>query len=917
MNFLQKVVDEVKVLPLDVTLVVFPTRRASIEFKNDLAKVLSKTSWLPVVLPISDLINFIYDKPVTSKLNLLVILFNSYQNIGGKDSFDQFLKWGEQLLNDFDEIDRQLIPAESIFKRVIDIKEIEATFELDEEELENLYTFWNQFSNEKLTPLKTLFLNNWEIIPALYTAFNAQLDQSNLAYEGKAWKAAVKQLKNNEYFNQYKHIVFAGFYALTKCESEIIKHLQQENKILLYKDADSWYTESKHQEAGRYFRKGVLSDAKIPWTGNLLSESKKNINVIGVGGKMAMARELSAAIISQFKNAQDEETNQTVVVLPDDSLLFPFLLDCSRAGIPLNPSMGFPVSHHPSIHILKRIRLIRKDAELLSDKFLKSKEATWLINHPYLVSCLNVQELEELKKIEQQEESNNVNSVISKLLLSPPKGIQEETKLFFDLIKLFETNKDDKLNEVIKSTKKESLRICNELAKHENILTIDAWWNLLLSELSSLRVPFLIENKKGIHVMGFLETRVLDYKNVFIASLNEGTLPGSSIPKSAIPYSIRKLYQLPCKEEQDAVTAFHFYRLLQRAQNISLFYNNTLDELGQGEKSRFLLQINHELSVSNPNITIKYQQIEQKIASTNFHEITIAKSEEIVNQLKKKFIVTTDNSPKGFSASSISSYIACPLRFYFDQIARIRPDLDSDSIDSPTFGLILHESMQLLYENANPINKELIETSKLKIDEVLAIAIEKNYKKGILTGNDFLLQGVIKELIFKILRIDEAYIPFEVQGLEEKIDREISLSNGVKVKCSGSIDRIDFKNGITRILDYKTGNDQIKLPDDLSLIFTDAKYKTIFQLLFYVCAKKATNENIKVNAGIYRLRSNEEEVLCVSLQEVIDDSLIDLAEKEIKRIIEEILNKDLVFDQTKNHDNCKFCSYRKLCDRTI
>ena len=915
-TFLTNVVQAVKTYNLPDTLVIFPTRRACSAFRDELATDLQKASWLPTILPIRDLLLQLSPLPVADDNTLLMELFKVYEKLYPSDNLEIFLTWGQQLIDDFNEIDRQMVSAEQLFQKVIDVKSIENIFALEEVDFAHFKEFWSQFSSENITPLRHEFLSYWEMLPNLYINYKKHLLELQISYEGMSWAFAALTINNNTYFDNFSKVVFAGFYAFTKSEETIIKYLESIGKVVLFKDADNWYIEEKYREAGRFFRKGILSKAEIPWTESLLSTTSKEIFVSGIGGRAAMARELAISVYEKLNDKSEDVLKRSVVVLPDDSLLFPFLDHCSRLGLATNPSMGFPLTHHPLMQLLHNIKSIRKQLTEHQGDWFIVEQSKWMLEHPLLKTMLLEQDRLQLESLSKNIFIDTINSPFSALLLKIPTTVIEEEKIISEFLNALDSSKLSGIEGLRESVQKESKLVWIQLKPYYNKLSIVSWWKLYLGVIDKIRIPFRSEQNVGVQVMGFLETRILDYEYVFIASMNEGTLPGNSTPKSLIPYSLRKAYQLPCREEQDAVTAYHFYRLLQRAGHIHFFYNSDMNDMGGGERSRFLFQLHHELKESNSKINFNYLQIENNLISNPSNEIVIEKSDAIITILKNKFVENfAEKEFSGLSASSINEYIACSLRFYFNQIAGLKEQEIHDTIDPSVFGNIFHEAIHKIYEHNEILTSEIIESKLTILKEFLTNAIHEKFKSTPLSGNDFLMQGVLYDLLYRVLQTDLEELPLKLIGLEKRIQKSIQIENVGNVLIKGIIDRIDEKDNYIRILDYKTGNDKLNLPEDISKLFIDPAFKTSLQLLFYVHLSKDIIQDKSVKAGLFKLKKIKEGVDYLTKKIPIETEIIASFENNLSKLISEIFNPSIPFKQTEDYDQCQYCSYNGICNR--
>lgn len=901
-TFIHKVVEELIDSDQQKLLIIVPTRRSGVLIKNAIASKLNKVAWLPTVVPIADLLQYINAIPIADDNRLLFLLFEAYKNQEPDTTIDDFLNWGSQVLDDFNEIDINLINANDLFKRVADIKELDQLFAPDSDEINYLNQFWLQFSENPLSPLKEEFINYWTKLPQLYKDFNQLLNTENIAYDGKVWREAAGNIEKNNWINSFSKVAFIGFYALMKSEERIIKLLLKSNKAIVFKDADSYYFSSKFQEAGLFFRKGMLADNNINWTFNHLLKDKKDVEVIGVTGRFSMARELAISVKNMLEKLDPKERANTVVVLPDDSLLFPFLTEFSKTGISVNPSMGFPIAHHPFLHLLKSIRNHR--IQLFED--------------PNTSSGYNLEQILKVHPIVKKAEyENSKNDFWQKIVTVRAEEITLESQLLIDFIKNFIEQDEPLFIGFYQNFYSEVIKIINQLEVHKNVLTVRAWWKLLIDALNKIRIPFKSSAENSVHIMGFLETRVLDFKYVFIASLNEGTLPGNATSKSLIPYSLRKAYQLPCKEEQDAVTAYHFYRLLQRAQHVKLFYNSELNDMGGGEKSRYLLQMQYELSRLNPNLNILYKQVNPIPEAPSKVNIEITKSEEVLNLLKDRYIVDSVESSKGkgFSASSLAVYISCSLKFYFENIAGLKITEKSTEIDALMFGKIFHKCMELIYSSELEITHEFIESKKNELSAIVKKAIESEFGNGILNGNNLLMQKVIEELASNVLIYDKSLVPFKIESIEKEFKYNLLVPEVGSVLLKGFFDRIDFKDNYYTILDYKTGKDSTELPKKFEDIFSEPEYRVSFQLMFYEYLFRKLNPNVSIKSGIYKLRKSIDGIQYLNEGKTIENNIWDIFNIKLELLIKEIFNSEIPFAQTDDIKNCRNCDFKGICNR--
>ena len=917
LNFIESIAKATLELPPRRTLVIFPTQRACQEYKKEYAKQKAKAGWLPTVLPIRDLLGKLNTPFLLDDLSLLLKLYAIHVKFFGEEEFGSFMSFGQQIIDDFNEIDRQLINADQLFEEIYDLRTLDERFEPGAEEAEYIKAFWSEFIGTTHTPLQHSFLKYWKQLPLLYKEFKTVLHKENQGYEGLAWRFVVETMSQQNFFDEFDHIAFCGFYALNKSEEKVMMHLQKAGKLLLFVDADEYYTQPKYHEAGMFFRRGLLADNSLSWKHNLFSTPKESYHVKGCNGGYALTCELAQDIHRLVSsNADLVKLNGLVVVLADESLMFSLYQQCQRLGVNLNPSMGFPLKYHPAFKVLSAIKQFRKLRTEDVNELVKYRQLEELYQEP-LIHRFFARDKSPLTSVGTEELQTEDTNFFSLMLHSVDPSIETDKKNIRSLLTHFKFSEDEWIYPLHHHLLQYIDQVFAILQSHEMELSNENWWELFIDELGLARIPYSVAD--GIPVMGFLETRILDFDHVYIAPLNEGSLPSSTPSKSLIPYSLRKAYHLPCMEEQDAVTAYHFYRLLQRAKHIRFYYTTNLSDQGAGEKSRYLYQLHHELLENCPPKSIVYEQQDSVVNPSVVEPIIVNKSEEIITKLKEKFTVEFSDPQKfaGLSASALNSYIACSLRFYFDQLAGIRPDDEVEGLSAGHFGNVLHKAMEIAYKKQEVITKEYIGTLLTQVDAIVEQAIKLAYGKPVQTGHDFLMKKVLIALVTKIFEYDLECAPIELKGLEQNLRWAISIPGQGEVWLKGIIDRLDFFEDHLRILDYKTGRDTIKKVDDFSTLFQESELKLNVQLLFYtLLVRKAFDKGAhKLKAGIFKLRSFEDGIDWLNEGDRISDELLNDFQEELIQKITELFNPEVPFVQTTDLKQCSFCDYKGLCSR--
>ncbi len=929
---------------LEDLTVVFPNRRAILYFRNHLSHLIDKPAFAPNLLTIEELFAKHSAARIPDKLELVYRLYKSYSEVMMKTSaetFDQFYFWGEMLLRDFDELDKYLVGAEQVFRDMSNQKELDAAFEyLTEEQIEFLQSFWGPFQTE-LTAHKQQFLYNWKQLPAVYREFKSQLTAAGLAYSGML----QRQVAEGSLDIQASGLtIFAGFNALTSVEEKVITAYVQGGKGEVVWDVDSYYVNNTTQEAGVFFRQYQLHDVlgksfpkDIPGNFN----SPKNVKIFGASQQVGQAKLMAQKIGELIKQGMNPE--DTIVVLPDEKLLLPVLHGLAGYVETMNVTMGFPLASTPVFNLVEQLAELQMNQR---ENRFNNRHVLALLGHPYVVASdpamttARRKEIVDNKKVTVYAEELKVGPALFAAIFQPVDS-QHVVTYLHDI--MYVLGGLPQLTPLDKEYILQFLKIINRLGEvwtpelavtdetpplKKERETWKAFLRLFRQLVRSQKIPFVGEPLRGLQVMGVLETRNLDFKNVFVLSLNEGALPAGGHKSSYIPYTIRKAYRLPTAEHQDAMYAYLFYRVLQRAENVYLFYNTETDILGQGEKSRFLQQLLFESGWK-----FEHRVLHTAIQPTGIRPIEIPKDEHAraglvkLNEGSKNF--------KGISPSALNNYVECPLRFYFKHIARIKePDEIDDDLNARSFGLLLHQVMQKFYEEILEKNKNnVIEPSDFAHETQTVDKLISEYFANlsgstgpvVYEGQRLIVREVVSSFVHAILRHDKAYAPFTMEGLEHKgllYYVPISHDPGQAV-LGGTIDRLDKKGNVLRVIDYKTGGDKLDFEDIESLFNGEGKRnKAAFQTMLYALLYMANykSSDLEIIPGLLTRTNLFDETLQFGFnmkRNPFGDMRPHLEKFEglLRNLLEELFNPEVPFRQTKNSDNCVYCSYKQICYR--
>lgn len=929
---------------------VFPTLRAGIYFRRHIRNQMEPGAaiWEPSIFSIKDFISCLSELTVSDPLDLIFELYTVYKKHvrDFPKEFGDFYPWGKMIISDFNEIDKYLLDTEKLFRTLKEFKAVEDIFKEEKSDIYNRYTGF------------------WEDLGILHQEFNRLLKEKNKAYEGMVFRevainiadiAERKSGKGRAW--AWEKVIFCGFNALTRAEETIIRHLVDKEKANIYWDMDRYFVEDTNQEAGYFFRKNreMLEIEEPQWVEDQLS-GQKDITVIGVQSKVSQAKVLGLRL---QESLQDPEN--IAVVLPDETLLFPVLNSLPESMDRVNITMGFPLQQTPVYSLFNAIiemqlRLFEGGATPSngSGEGLYYKDIKRMLNHPYIKPSAPKKIADFIKKIKKEnwvyvkdEEIARFIEDIKKKNLGDVKDeeIAPTSDLVKDLFKIRENSQQfiaffqDLLMRIhrLYTGNKPGLfsidyeyiyhfytllsRLKDSLKSTGSVLDIRTFRQLFTDIVKGSRIPFTGEPLEGLQIMGMLETRTLDFNNLFILSVNEGHLPPGKTQQSFIPFDVRQKIGLPTYKDRDALAAYHFYRLLKNSQNITLFYTTEVKGVEKSEKSRFIDQVLIEFAEKNKNARVNHQIIDFAFETQDIKKISVKKTGKIVEILSRK----------SYSTSSLLNYLSCSLKFYFTYILRLKEDEEVyESPDYKVIGHIIHKTLHQLYQpycgKDSPISFKEIENIKKRIEPELTRTYKKELEAGdIHTGRNRIVFEVMKKFLENFFEKEKQNIGFKILMLERKIegvDLGFSLDGtDHHVRLEGTIDRLDVTgDNVYRIIDYKTGRIDslnLKSPDQLS--GTEAvDRKEVFQLFFYrYLLKQSHPYEGEYRLGIYPFKKMYDELKFVKIDksDIIDEALLENFEDILKKMFQEIFDLNIPFVQTEEDKNCQHCPYKNICSR--
>ena len=936
---------------------VFPSRRAGLFFKQYVSRLIDKPIWLPDIYALEDFVVHKSGLALSDPLDLISRLYKVYKSIE-KDKahpFSEFISWGNMLLGDFDEIDQYLADGEKVFQYLDEIKAMK---------------HWNP-DGKPLTSFELNYLQFYNSLAPAYKQFREELLKNNEAYFGLAFDTLLNDIDNKS-FTEWDSIVFAGFNALTAAEEKLLKHLIGAGKAEIYWDADDYYLMDPRQEAGRFLREYVHKNTFGPlnWIGDSLSKDEKSVNIIGVPGNVGQAKLAGGLILEAIR--KKGTADGVALVLVDEGLLLPVLNSIPPETGDFNVTMGFPLKQTPVFSLLnivismfvnaKRFAQPGTDSQSLDNLVLRFyyKDIQRFLSHPFIIST-EVNSGSDSQKTgritvtrsfytreDLQLLLHNFNDSFS-LVFAPylaKKQIEpgDVLKLLRDIISFlrdtYSPNEKEENNNKNQSHSIESeylyhaAQLCLKLDTITNDPElkpdIETVQSLVSNLIAGMRLPFYGEPLNGLQVMGMLETRLLDFTDVIMISVNEGLLPRGKHQSTFIPDEVRTHFGMQRYTERTAVFAYHFYRLMQRVENAWLIYNTEGDELGGGEKSRFISQLMYELPSINSKLKITEQTISVVPGNTTADEISVTKTPQVVERLRQI-------AERGLSPTALAMYMKCKLQFYFSQVLRIsEPDQISETIDAATLGEIVHEALQKTYEarKNNLITPEiLLAMLPEALVNVQASFAAKFNTQELTTGKNLLIVKVAENMVKRFLLAENKHLEqtgtkIEILMLEESLDSIVEIADPqtgelYKVKLHGKADRIDKAGGVTRIIDYKTGKVETKdLKLDQISDFADKDDPgKLLQVLAYALmfADKHKDVHMELISGIISLRKTSAYLIKTDINKsnLIDTDLLNAFKKELEVIVGSIYNTSEPFTQTENLETCNLCAFNTICNRTV
>lgn len=858
--FLQKIASRIHEQDLDLShlTVVLPSERAKKYLNAALFQQYGRPIIAPNITTMDKWVKSYSPATIIDTTRALILLYRIHEKKEFTNAspdaetinitFDEFLKWGSILLADFNEIDRYLLDAKQVFRNLADIKEIEQ---------------WSFNDETKLTDTQKKFMEFWDRLPGYYQELNKILTENKSCYPGKAFRYLAENIDALFKEDKEQRFIFAGFNALSKAELSIIKQLDAMGRSEIFIDADDFYLKNKSHEAGAFLRElsSELDGKKLDFSQDNLSSKSMQVDIIECAQKTGQVKS-AASVLSELSA---NEIDETLLLLADESLIGSVLKNLPKTIGKANITLGLPIRNTALKTWLELIFSIQENKKRFSTNALYYSDLIDFSNHPFLLGIIDEEEKEMLIVAEKNIIKYN------KVFINPENlkiGAKTKTLLLFlteSWVNSSENNWENALT-LIRKMNREIYRNLEEsfsfekavlegfdrsLVDFENILSegvpqmnLKSFEHLFNQHWGTKSIAYHGNPLQGLQIMGLLETRTLDFKRIICIGMNEGQLPPTNPIQTMIPMDLRAFLGLPTPREKQGLFAHHFYRLLHACENLTVTYTSANESIGSNEPSRYLLQLEMELSRANSNVVINHS-----IYSLKGENQSTVQEIEKTHEIKQRM---DDLFEKSSSVSMLKTYISCPLDFYFKYVMEFgEEDSVKEEVESNTFGTFIHDALEILYtpfarfnakgkENVPaPSNITSYDIEKmLKEYEIVMHKLfmkhfngdESSFKKG----RNYLSYKMALKLTQRFLNSEKEFLAQQtdlvfIEQLEAKYEKDVEIVvNGEqkRVKIRGIIDRIDRVGEKIRIIDYKSGKVD---KDNVSFRQKDEEEEQIFE----------------------------------------------------------------------------------------
>lgn len=946
--------------------IVFPNKRAALFMNEYFARLTNKPLWAPSYITISELFAQQSSLVVSDNIKLICELHKVFTHCTQtNESLDAFFGWGQLLLSDFDDLDKNLADASKVFQNLSNIKEYDDITYLTDEQKQVLKQFFSSFTDNHNSVIKERFIKLWSKLEDIYTQFQSAITQQGITYEGHLYRSVIEQ---QSFVLSKKMYLFVGFNLLHKTEEKLFEYLMKEQKACFYWDFDYYYMDKTEPEAGYYIKKylSVFPNELDNKEDTIYNNWAKNKDITYLSSS---TKNLQTRYISDWLRANNriEAGKRTVIVLCDETLLPNVLHSLPPEVDKVNITMGFPLHHAQVSLLVQSLFDLYQIGKISGANGFRLNFVNKVLMHPYIKNLSEKADLlytylqknhiyypqfDQLKDEENKQEllDDNLKFIFRNILNTTNNANLTLLEHIIEILKRVGKHTEIKKDPLAQESVFRMYTLLNRLKQlienDDLVIETTTLRNLVNQLVRSTSIPFHGEPIEGIQIMGVLETRNLDFDNILMLCCNEGFMPKSVNDSSFIPYNIRKAYELTTKEHKIKIFAYYFYRLLQRASNISLTYTNSIQEGKTNEMSRFMLQ----LLVERPNSITKLSLKSEQGYKTK-EKTPITKTNEVMKLL---------NNINKLSPTAINRYLSCPAKFYYNNVLGVKEPEESheDVSDNRTFGIVFHKAMENIYEEYYKNHKWITEEEidkLLKNEHFLLQNIDKAFATELFNiGKQSFkpqyngLQQINRKVIFRyiqqVLKLDKKNAPFIIKGLELNVKKEICFETNKenkKLLLHGYIDRLDEcgsdkQINEMRVIDYKTGSFKDKAPTNLDEVFTRTnihqKHSDYYlQAILYSGIIKNNKEynpnNLPVSPHLLFILQSSKDDYSSALyfdkkkedggKTFLKDepNLYPDFEEKLKEVLAEMYNPHVPFNITEDSKTCEYCPYLSLCKR--
>jgi len=921
--------------------VVFPGRRSGLFFNAYLNELVRKPVLGPGVITIDELISQLSGMQISDQISLILCLHRIYmQETAHMEELDAFYFWGEILLNDFNDVDKYLLDAHDLFRNISDLNEIENQFDyLTPGQKQAVEVFWGNLGKAGKSVNRDKFLKIWDKLAVIYSRFRKELRTSGAGYSGLVYRDLIEKINRRDGLKLLSdHYVFAGFNALNSCENKLFHWFKDAGKGDFFWDYDEHFMSDPGHEAGLFIRKNLV---EFPMPSGFLPDAGqsflKQVKVVSVPGQVAQVQ-----VVNQREFLPDRDGDlffdDTALVLADENLLIPIVSAAGCRFRNINITMGYPLQNTPVFSLLSQLIELQKNYRQIDqqDTFYH-RPVLAVLNHQLMAGTDTkrlVQEIYRQNRIYVPAADLKIDDLTA-LIFSRQESWRASAACFKEIIRKlavrFQRDEEDQIRleaEYLYQVFLILQRLVDILDTYQGeTISLSLFYRIFIQHLQHISIPFEGEPLSGLQVMGVLETRTLDFKKLIVFSVNEGKLPKTSTVHSFIPYTLRRAFGLPAREEQDAIYAYYFYRLIHRAEEVTLVYDSSSDGLNTGEMSRYLFQLQYD-----SELTPEFFHLNFDFKAPGIKPISIPGNKFHQQQLLEHY------SEKKLSPSALNTYLDCKLKFYFRHIARIRENDElQEDVDPRLFGNLFHHAAEFIYSafkgkpQVTRDDLQAVASNTNTIGKAIRSAFareyykDKNIKDVRISGKNILIAENLQTYLERMLGNDLKFAPFTVLDLEKSYEAAFLIRiNDVqhRIKLGGIIDRIDRTKEAIRIIDYKTGRDLNLKFNDFGEFYDHTKKKRpkeIFQTLVYSEIFRRCEGDQPIQPVIYKI----DEFFGDEFQPEVKKNghpvnYMDLADefnKSLHELLTEIMSVPGVYGQTSDINKCRTCPYNLICRR--